>query len=619
MCGIAGIFGKPDHATVGTMLSALRHRGPDGNKVMADGKAAFGHARLSIIDLSPAAAQPMASDDGQVWLTYNGEIYNFRELRRTLEGEGVRFRTSSDTEVILALYVRYGDGFLRRLRGIFAFALYDKRGGPGRERLLLARDPIGVKPLLYARQSDGLVFASELKAMVPVLDNIGVDLVSLRQLLAWGSVCQPRTILSGVSMLPPGHFLVAQANVIHSEAYWSPGIDRVSCLRDQPYAELLSAAEEKVTETLTAQLVADVPVGAFLSGGINSSLLVALMARRANNAVLTYSVGFENAVEVEDETDDAAEVAAFLGTAHHRVVVTGTDAAENIRAIARDLDQPTVDGINSWFVSRAVGGELKVAISGTGGDELFAGYPWYSAMKAWDDSAARPLTQLKSLAKRLLRGEGREDFVSAYSRHYRIFGPEQAVTMLAPDLIAPAGNAVGDLGDSDCLREGTALERTTALCLGNYTKNQLLRDIDVASMAHGLEVRVPLLDHELVDFALSLPDDAKLRPNSVAGSSYESAGLKRILVDVGRKYLPPGFTHRRKRGFTLPFMEWLRGPLASTLEDCLSPDSVVRRGLFAPAAIGNALTQFKSGIGSWPQVWLLMMTELWCREVLDGR
>ncbi len=624
MCGIAGMFGAPDRETVAAMIAAIRHRGPDGDGLMADAVAAFGHLRLSIIDLSAAANQPMTAANGAIWITYNGEIYNFKEHRARLDAEGWPLRTTSDTEVILALYERHGDDFLRRLRGIFALAIYDKRRGPGQERLLLARDQMGIKPLLYAVRESGrgrrIVFASEIKAMVRALDDAAIDPEALRQVLAWGSVCQPRTILSDVAALPAGHYLVAERGTTRIEPYWQLGIDRVKGLRGRPYGELVDAADEKLGETLAAQLVADVPVGAFLSGGIDSSLLVALMARRHNGAIRTFSVGFENGAGVADETDDAAEVASYLGTDHRRVVVTGTDAAEGLVDFARAIDQPTVDGINSWFISRSVGGAMKVAISGTGGDELFAGYPWYAALQNQEAARADARGPLRSLARRLLGGADGGEFVAGYAAQYYIFGPERARALLADDLRGQArtDGALQDLGPADQLRKGSAIERTTALVLGNYTRNQLLRDIDAASMAHALEVRVPLLDHELADFALSLPDSAKQRPEAGEGSSYDAAGHKRILVDVGRRYLPQGFGARTKRGFALPFQSWLEGPLAPLLADCVSPEVVARRGLFDPAASAQVMEQFRAGQCGWPHPWLLMMVELWCREVLDA-
>lgn len=618
MCGIAGIFGSPSRDSAAAMVAALKHRGPDGDGVYVDERVALGHTRLAIIDPTANAAQPMSTAGGQVCIVFNGEFYNFRELRRRLEEEGTRFRTSSDTEVLLELYCRDGDAFVSGLRGIFAFAIYDKRGGPGRERLVLARDHLGVKPLCYARTGTGMVFGSEIKALLKALPERRIDPIALRQLLAWGSVCQPRTILAGVSMLPAGHMLVAEGGGTTLRPYWQPALNRVAGLRDLPYDELVDIAEAKLVETLQSQLVADVPVGAFLSGGIDSSLLVALMARRHNGPVKTFSVGFEGAVGVEDESDDAADVAAFLRTDHSRVVVTANDAAASVHAIARDLDQPTVDGVNSWFVSRSVGGEVKVAISGTGGDELFAGYPWFTALDQHARLARQPASRARALARCVL-GRRNPGFVDAYAGQYHIFGPGDAVRHLAPHLRTDAGacSTEADLGPADLLPGGTPIERTTALCLGNYTRNQLLRDIDAGSMAHALEVRVPLLDHQLADFALSLPDTAKLRPDAAPAGSYEASGLKRILVDVGRRYLPPGFSSRTKRGFSLPFDNWLRGPLSPLLADCLAPETVARRGLFDVPNVERLAADFSQGRIGWTRPWLLMMTELWCRECLD--
>jgi asparagine synthase (glutamine-hydrolysing) len=350
-------------------------------------------------------------------------------------------------------------------------------------------------------------------------------------------------------------------------------------------------------------MVADVPLGAFLSGGIDSSLLVALMAQK-HDKVRTFSVGFEGGLDTasEDETDDALEVARYLGVDHTKVVVRREEIAENLRSIAAGLDHPTVDGVNSWFVAKAARQELTVALSGTGGDELFAGYPWFGAMQGWTN--APPWRKFR----RTLRGE---TFLSVFDSQYRIFDKTEA-SRLCPGTSAPAPRP-------DPLPKADTLSRVTGLVLQGYTRDQLLADIDTAAMWHSLEVRVPLLDEDLLSFALSLPEEAKIGPSRTGANagSYAASGVKRILLEIGEPLLPTGFASRAKRGFTLPFDGWLRGVLSKDMNELLSLDVVKQRGFFDPGAADHVRRDFESGRTHWTRPWLLMMTELWAQEVLD--
>ena len=407
MCGICGVWGGEGREAVGAMVGAMRHRGPDDSGAFDDRRAALGMTRLAIIDTSAGGHQPMQTPDGNITLVYNGELYNFREERRLLEARGCEFRSTSDTEVVLRMYEHYGDDFLKRMRGMFALALYDRRRGPGRERLLLARDQMGIKPLLYARRGGRLVFASEVKALLASgLIEPEVDPVSLRLLLSYGSVYQPRTILRGVRMLLPAHRLIVEGGGERVERYWSLGLDRREGLRLRPYEELVEEMASVLEESVRLQMVSDVPLGAFLSGGVDSSLLVALMARQVTgHRVKTFSVGFEGEGRDIDETDDAERTARHIGTDHTRVIVSGEDVRERIRHIAYGLDQPTVDGVNSYFVSMAARRAVTVAISGTGGDELFAGYPWFALM-ALDETERRSVPAWKAIARAALAPAG---------------------------------------------------------------------------------------------------------------------------------------------------------------------------------------------------------------------
>lgn len=628
------------------MVHTLNHRGPDDNGVLEQPNAILGMTRLAIIDTGSGGHQPMLSPDGQIAIVYNGELYNFREERSLLEKLGYSFRSTSDTEVALRMYEHYGDDFLLRMRGMFALAIYDKRKGPGHERLLLARDQLGIKPLLYTNFRGQFVFASEIKALLASgLIAADIDPVALRLLLTHGAIVQPHTILRGVKMLLPGHRLVLErGHEERVERYWSLGLNRRADLRSRAYEDQVEEVRSALEESVRLQMVSDVPLGAFLSGGVDSSLLVGLMANvTGEDRLKTFSVGFEAEGGHIDETDDAERTARFLGTDHSRVVVSGNDVRDRISHIAYHLDQPTVDGVNSYFVSMAARRRVTVAISGTGGDELFAGYPWFEQMVRDELRHQSPSLRLTakslfaSVARRPLfdslvpmRGgyrfaNWRDDtgFLARYYAANPMFEAPWTARLLAPDLRseAQAGRSSHyDLLAIDELHEGSVIERVTGLCLRGYTNNQLLRDIDAASMAHSLEVRVPFLDPVVADVALSLPDSAKMGAtprSSVYPRSYREAGTKRILLDVGKDLLPPGFDTRVKHGFTMPFNSWLRGPLRETLRETLSYQTVAKRGLLEPGAVGAVRDQFLSGAIEWPQPWLLMMLELWSREVLD--
>ena len=644
MCGICGFTGPRADGALHAMVAALHHRGPDDRGTWTGESVSLGMARLAVLDVSPAGHQPMSTADDGIHIVYNGEVYNFGDERRRLEESGVRFRSTSDTEVVLRLYERYGDDFVLRLRGMFAVAIWDARRGPQRARLVLARDHLGIKPLLYAEVGGRLVFASELKALLASgFVAPRVDPTALRTLLTFGSVLQPRTMLTGVRALPPGHRLVADVGGVRVERYWSLGIDRIASLRGRSYDDQVDAVASVLEESARLQLVSDVPLGAFLSGGVDSSILVAVMAKALGSPVKTFSVGFESEGAHLDETSDAERMAGHLGTDHTTAIVTGEDVRNRIDAIAAALDQPSVDGVNSYFVSLAARREVTVAVSGTGGDELFAGYPWFITMaqdmnrwarEPWRAfagsivSAAARHPALDALVRR--RGGGRVhrlrrgSFVGAYGEVYQIFGPVAAARLLATPVAARAGAGAAphrDLASLDELPLGSTIERVTALATRGYLTKQLLRDIDAVSMANSLEVRVPYLDPVVVDTALSLPDAAKLgdvRTANAYGQTYRETGAKRVLIDVGRRWLPPDFDVQQKRGFAMPFDAWLRGPLHEVMNDALDATTVRRRSLLDPSVVTSVRERFARGDASWAEPWLLMMLELWCREVLDS-
>jgi len=643
MCGICGVWAGGESDRVAAMISAMHHRGPDDKGVYSDGRVALGMARLAILDITAAGHQPMSNSDGSVWIVYNGETYNFAEQRELIERSGHVFSSKSDTEVVLQLYQMHGDDFLLRLRGMFALAIYDRRRGHGRERLLLARDPLGIKPLLYAGDPTRFAFASEIKALLAGgLVRPEIDPEALHGLLAHGSIAQPSTILKDARMLPPGHRLILESGRMTVERYWMLDASRVTDVRNLGYVDQVRRLRQILEDSVRVHMVSDVPVGAFLSGGVDSTVLVGLMSRMSSRKTRTFSVGFGHEGAAIDETDAAARTAAFIGTDHTRVHVTARDVRDRILDIASALDQPSVNGVNAYFVSAAAGGNVKVAISGTGGDELFAGYPWFAAMAraAPGLSGRGPWAGIRRLASRLASGplenvsqdfaaralarvRGSGDFLELFARQYQIFGAHRARRLLAPSLsqkLVRTPRARSRAAAADELPDAATLARVSALCLRGYTQNQLLRDIDAVSMAHSLEVRVPFLDPVVVDFALSLPDDAKLAPNppTAGGTRYRDTGAKRILLDATRDILPADIDDQPKRGFSMPFDAWLRGPMREVMEDTLSTASVRARGLLDPDVVGQCRREFFRGGRSWALPWLLMMIELWCRQVLDA-
>jgi asparagine synthase (glutamine-hydrolysing) len=605
MCGIGGIVGDVRRDRIAAMVRAMHHRGPDDSGVMIDEGVAFGVTRLAILDLSSAGHQPMWNPDRSICIAYNGELYNFHEQRRLLESRGHAFSSHSDTEVVLRMYEAYGDDFLSRMRGMFALAIFDRRR-PGCERTLLARDQFGIKPLLYARIPGGVVFASEMKALLASrLVNAQPDPAVLPFLLVKGSIPQPMTMLRDVQMLMPAHRLIVEQGELRSERYWQFAIGRHPELQQAEYPELVSVVRSNLEAVTRLQMISDVPVGAFLSGGVDSSTLVALMARLSAHRVKTFSVGYSGEGAVIDETADAARVAQFIGTDHTRVEITGDMVRDRIGHIAAALDQPTVDGVNAYFVSWAARQSVTVAISGTGGDELFAGYPWF--------------TNTYTAAQR-----GETDVAMRYAHEYLIYNLPDALALLPGHLRAAfdAGRFVeAAVRWPDALPNATVIDRVTALCLRGYTQNQLLRDIDAVSMSQSLEVRVPFLDTVMADVALSLPTWAKLDPSAAGlnpyAATYRQLGVKRILIDIGKTLLPPDMDNQPKRGFGMPFDAWLVGPLREVLHDTLSPSTVAARGLFDPKTVTGLMGEYASRRRTWPHVWVPMMTELWCREVLD--
>jgi asparagine synthase (glutamine-hydrolysing) len=631
MCGIAGSLSH-SKADVAAMVAAMKHRGPDDSGIFEFDGGAIGMTRLAIVDVSPAGHQPMIWANGAVALVFNGEIYNHIELRNDLVRRGCTFRSRSDTEVILQLYLQYGIEMLDKLRGMFAIAIYDQRPEQAPGTLFLARDHFGIKPLVYANDPEGFVFASEIKALVAsgvVVPRLSAN--ALRQLLSRGSVCQPDTILEGVKMLMPGHLAQIVNGQMMIKPFWQPGPNHNFRLSAASYEEQRRFIARELYRAVEQQLVADVPVGAFLSGGLDSSLLVALMSRQQPSPILTFSVGFDGVGSDLDETSDAQVIAETLGTRHRRVVVDDSRVLDLVGEFARAIGQPSVDGFNSFLVSKAAAEKVKVAISGTGADELFAGYPWFRFMSEWDKQLSSRLSEriercLQKVPARFygaagwLQNQFGAGFLGTFAAQYRHFNNVQVADLLGTDPLEQSWIDTVNLQRSDVFPNAGAVTRVSGLCLYGYTLNQLLRDIDAVSMSHSLEVRIPFLDLDLVEAALSLPTNSKLAPidSSLQTGSYRSDGIKRILVDIASDLLPPPVFDRPKRGFSIPMDRWLKGCLRSMLHDTVNVLPATLDAFIDPKACRSVVDRFERGLCHWGQPWILLVLGLWIKDLQRG-
>ena len=636
MCGIAGIVVKPDRSLpdlrerLGAMARAMAHRGPDdeGIFIAGDGRIGLASRRLAIRDLSPAGHMPMANDDRTVWITYNGEIYNAAELRAELESLSYRFRSRSDTEVVLRGYEAWGVEVTHHLRGMFAFAILDARDAPGRSsdrRLFLARDPMGVKPLYYAQGPDAFLFASELRALLASgLVSPEISPSGLVGYLLMGSVPNPLTIYQGARALPPATRLAVppdRPDGAVEETYW-----RLRGATDMHGA--VDGAVERVRELLAEavriRLVSDVPLGAFLSGGLDSSSVVAFMRQATNGPIRTCSMAF--AEPGYSEAPYARAVAEAFGTDHYERVMTAADLAREFDAVLGALDQPSVDGVNTYLVSKtAREAGLTVALSGLGGDELFGGYPntfvqvpqMLRALRLAQAvpggaAAARAVLGMVSGPRwaRVRDALGRPATpASAYLTRRGLFAPGEVRALVSPALwqagtdgFDPVRHVAARADGADGAAPGAGafdarpFEWISRAELRTYTHDQLLRDTDVMGMAHSLEVRVPLLDVELVQAVLRLPASLKVKG---------PAGPKPLLQRAVGNRLPDLVRQRRdKQGFTFPLDPWLREPLHARARAVL--EGVQDRGWLQPSAVQRIVADYEVGRLHWSRLWALV-------------
>jgi len=639
MCGIVGFLcGKsrpgPEflRETAAAMALAIRHRGPDAQGVWVDPDAglALGHRRLSIVDLSEAGAQPMVSPSGRYVVSYNGEVFNFQALRQILEQRGQRFKGHSDTEVLLAGIDSWGlEETLRRANGMFAFALWDRH----ERKLTLARDRVGKKPLYYGWLGDTFFFASELRALRAHPEFAAeVDRGALSQLLRCGWIAQPRSILAGIHKLPPATLLdVDPARTGDDPAprtYWSAR-EMVEAGERAPFeggrGAAADALDSLLRESVAGRMVADVDLGALLSGGIDSSIVVAIMQSLSDRPVKTFSVGFEE--PRYDEAPHAKRIAEHLKTDHHEVYLTPEDSLNVVRDLPRIYDEPFADSsqIPSYLISRVAREQVTVVLSGDGGDELFAGYRRYHEILAfwrrwgWLPALARAaagdaMAALGRAAWGCPRGRSlrlgshwERDGLRFAADSPRDLLARQLSTMARPHSLLLGGQPAPSVLDrpGEWAQVEDPLQALMHLDFAGYLPDDILVKLDRASMAASLEARCPLLDYRVAEFAWHLPRDMRV----------DAKGGKRILRDLLARYVPPALTERPKQGFSVPIAEWLRGPLKAWAEDYLAEERLRRQGLFEPAQVRLMWEQHRSGWRKHTKlIWAMLVFQTWADE-----
>lgn len=627
MCGIAGIFSRGDAPVPLQRLLPMRddqtHRGPDAVGLRTGPHIGLVFNRLAIIDLSPLANQPMASEDDTVWIVFNGEVYNFKEIRRELERKGRRFRTQSDTEVIVQGYLEWGIDIAQRLNGMFAFALWDAP----RETLYLVRDRLGKKPLFFRDAGGDVVFASEVRALVKGLKGTPpIDPHALDAYLSYLCVPGELSIYEGVRKVPPASIVTCTRAGLRVDRYWRISFRNKTRWKEGEAVERLDELLEDATRLC---MTSDVPVGAFLSGGVDSSTVVAMMTR-IGHPVRTFSVGFTE--ESMNELPHAHAVASVLSTRHVEMRVE-PDAAGILPRLVWHYGEPFGDSsaVPTYYLAAVAREDVKVALNGDGGDEAFAGYPWNRAIRIaelYRRLVPGPLRRGPLLRiGRLLAGLHAPRLrVAALSRLLGTWGERSAADLFwvwpgfqdveRNRLYLPSFRAQLD-GSNPSAYCRAAFERADGLddvdrglqvIIETYLPDDLLVKVDIASMASSLEARSPLLDYRVLEFAASLPPSLKLR----------GFRTKHILKKVAARLVPPSTVYRRKQGFAVPMAAWLRGPLRKPLEVFLGHPRFVRRGYFDQAAVRSCIDRHMAGQDHAAKLWALLWLELWFRMFVDG-
>jgi len=631
MCGITGWANLDFHAPpveggrelLHAMCERMLHRGPDSEGLFVTSGAALGTRRLAIIDLV-TGEQPAFNEDKSVTVVLNGEIYNYRELRAELETRGHSFRSASDTEVLPHLYEEYGDGMIRELNGMFAFALWDSR----RRRLLIARDRFGEKPLYWGIFDKTLVFASEPKVLLahPAVKP-SLNLQALRQYLSFDYVPAPLSIYEDINKLPAAHKLTLEDGRVCVERYW-----QLSHRTAEPVPSENDAAEqlrELLADAVRMRLVSDVPLGVLLSGGVDSSTVAALAVRASSEPVKTFSISF--AESSFDESAYARGVAKFLGTDHHEERLSANLAANLVSEIGAWMDEPFSDPslVPTYLLSRFTRKHVTVALGGDGGDELFAGYPMYAGLR-WAEVYKRiPLAVRAGVIERLVRllpvktknlsfdykalrfvTGVKYDTVARHHVWFGSFTPEEQMQLLTPEVLATSDNEIYAQARqiaAECDNDDP-VTRMQSVDTQLYLAEDILTKVDRASMAVSLEVRAPFLDPRVAEFAASLPSAYKLRGHKT----------KYILKKAVKELMPPFVTRRSKKGFGVPVAEWLKVKLRPLARDLLSPERVRRAGVFNPDYIARLQDEHERGIANHRKLlWTLLMFELWHESFVE--
>jgi len=619
MCGIFGIVTTRPRSEliepVDRALDALAHRGPDdrGVEFISDERdgltVAFAHRRLSVIDPSSAGHQPMRDEATGDWITYNGKIFNFRDVRRDLVARGLRFRSESDTEVLLKGFSARGFDAIADWRGMFAFGFWNAR----RRSLTLVRDRLGIKPLYYYHHGDTFIFASEVRALLATgLTPRKISPSALDSYLAWGSVEQPMSIIENVQAVLPGHVLEFKDGRAQAEAYWELRADKQKKVRDE--RELIEEMGALLTESVNSHLVSDVPVGVFLSGGIDSSSIMALASRGVKSPIKSFSVCLKE--QGLGEESCAEKIASRYGADHYSVLVTEDEILSILPEALRAMDQPSIDGLNTFIVSQAAAGAgMKVALSGLGGDEVFAGHDFFHSIAREEQTRNRVKAAAPRLLKAaasaigafsssdravklssLLRGDRLNEH-SVKSRRHLFTAGQRLALMLSNGGASPAVEKWNERQMSNCAT-ADPINQASALELGGHLGNALLRDTDSMSMAHGLEVRAPLIDHKVVERMLAVPGQLKLRGEEP----------KWMLVDaVGD--LPREVVNRPKHGGELPFKNWLAGSMRDRIESALWSPQLTK--FLSITAMQEVWSDFLKGRASWSRVWSFYVLGEW--------
>ena len=623
MCGITGYAGLDDPSLLRRMCGVLVHRGPDEDGFYAGDGVGLAMRRLAVIDLA-TGSQPIANEKRDVWVVLNGEIYNFEELRKTLEASGHTFATNSDTETIVHLYEEHGPDFVDFLQGMFAIALWDER----RERLLLVRDRIGEKPLYYAFNDGKLFFGSEIKAILQAGVRRAVDAQSVCDFLAAGYVAGERTFFKGIAKIPPGNIGIYEKNDFTVRPYWKFEIRHEG---EQPYRDAAETLSRMLEDTVRRCLKSDVEVGAFLSGGIDSSVLVALMRRNAAR-VKTFTVGYGGAAEGFNELKYASKVAKLLGTEHHELILGPESSIDLLPNIIWQCDEPHGEpsSVLVYLLSRFTKEKVKVAVGGTGGDEIFFGYPRHGGFRMLEVYHRIPRVLRRSLIEQAIRSLPESTRGNRLAKRANRFlqgagqSPESAylvwVSLLQEDvrraLLSEAvrGEAVDISGDGFLKSQlgvgipGNPLDKAASLDVRGYLPEYQLMYMDRMSMAHGLEVRSPLCDYKLVEYVTNLPTAYRLK----------GTRSKHIFKEIARKWLPTEITERRKVGFDSPVGQWFKGELKEFLLSFLSRENVKRSGLLDPDAVTALIGEHLSGQRDYSlQLWSLLALETWFRMYIE--